>query len=133
MEVGWGTPAAGLWWVDLLKGEEGWGRTFCGIRGLVVFGEPLQVFVLDPGDPVIVLAVVELAGLLLVGLALGVLVVVCHFDVFRVCDMYRFAGCGKGTKNLVVSIVGKSMNLQASAIYVISPPTGPSFQLVIPQ
>lgn len=47
------------------------GRTFRGIRGLVVLCEPLQVLVLHPGDPVVVLAVVELAGLLLVRLALG--------------------------------------------------------------
>lgn len=54
-------------------------HTFCGIRGLVVFGEPLQVLVLGPGHPAVVLAVVELSGLLLVGLAFGVLVV-CHVD-----------------------------------------------------
>lgn len=57
------------------------GRTFCSIRCLVVFGEPLQVLVLHPGDPVVVLAVVEVASLFLVGLALGGLIVVCHFDV----------------------------------------------------
>ena len=60
--------------------KEGRG-TFCGIGSLVVFGEPLQVLVLKPRNPVVVLAVVEFAGLLLVGLTLGVLLVVCHLHL----------------------------------------------------
>ena len=59
-------------------------RTLRGIRSLVVLREPRQVLVLDPGHPGLVLLVVVLAGLLLVGLRL--LVVVGHFeDLARKC------------------------------------------------
>ena len=44
--------------------------TFCGVGGFIVFCEPCEVFVFNPWHPGFVLAVVEVAGLLLVGLRL---------------------------------------------------------------
>lgn len=52
--------------------------TFCSIARLVVFGEPLQILVFNPRNPVLVLAVVELANLLFVCFGLRFLDVVCH-------------------------------------------------------
>jgi hypothetical protein len=60
-------------------------HTFCGIRSLVIFGEPLQVLILNPRHPVLILAVVEVAGLLPVSLVVGV-VLVCH-NVGVVCNV----------------------------------------------
>lgn len=47
-----------------------WLLTFGSVAGLVVVGEPLEVLVLDPGHPVLVLVVVALLDPLHVALAL---------------------------------------------------------------
>lgn len=68
-------------------------RTFCSIARLVIFGEPLQILVFNPGNPAIVLAVVELASLLFVCLGLGILVVVCHVNEFSSLCVRRVGRC----------------------------------------
>jgi hypothetical protein len=53
-------------------------RTFCGIGRFVVFCEPAEIFIFEPGDPVVVLLVVVFACGLFVRLWLFAAVVVRH-------------------------------------------------------
>ena len=69
-------------WVGVGIGFRGGGRTFGCVRGLVVLGEPLQVLILHPRHPRVVLPVVELPRLLLVRLRLCGLVLVGRHVVF---------------------------------------------------